>query len=89
MVAVRELRADLAAHVRRASAGQRVVVTVDGRPAAQLGPLEDHGGTPTIEALVAAGLVIPPRRADRGGPRRPVPVWAGARLDRALREVRG
>ena len=36
---VRELRANLAAAVRQAEAGQRVVITVGGRAVAQLGPL--------------------------------------------------
>ena len=89
MVAVRQLRADLAAHVRRAAAGQRVVISVGGRAAAQLGPLEDRAGSVSMEALVAAGLVLPPRRTDAAGTRAPVPVWSGTRLDRALREVRG
>ena len=40
---IRELRANLAAAVRQAEAGHRVVITVGGRPIAQLGPL-DHGG---------------------------------------------
>ncbi len=38
-VGVRELRNSVAAVVRRAAAGERLVITVDGRPAAQLGPL--------------------------------------------------
>ena len=52
---VRDLRADLAAHVRRAEAGERVIVTVDGRPAAQLAPISP-GGTPDLDDLAAAGL---------------------------------
>jgi hypothetical protein len=43
----------------------------------------------SIDDLVAAGLLIAPRRT---GPLResdPVPAWAGARLDRLLRELRG
>jgi len=90
-IGTRELRADLAAHLRRAGAGQRVVVTSGGRPLAALGPVEaDNGrGAVTLDALVAAGLLIPPRRASGGEPRQPVPVWSGIRLDRVLREVRG
>jgi prevent-host-death family protein len=88
-VGVRELRASLAAAVRRAGAGQRVVVTVDGRPTAQLGPLDDAGGLVALVDLVARGLVVPPRRTDRPRPTDPVPAFAGARLDRLLRELRG
>src|SRR4051812_40911920 len=44
---VRELRANLAAAVRQAEAGHRVIVTVGGRPVAQLGPLDHGDGEPT------------------------------------------
>ncbi len=39
--------------------------------------------------LIAAGLVVAPRRNDPHRPHAAVPIWAGARLDRALRELRG
>ena len=89
MIGIRELRADLAAAVRRAGSGQRVVVSVDGRAVAQLGPIEAEQGQTVLEDLYASGAVIGPRRLD--GPRLapPVPVWSGVRLDRALKELRG
>jgi prevent-host-death family protein len=88
MIGIRELRADLAAHVRRAGAGQRVVVSVDGRPVAQLAPLEAEGGQTVLADLYASGAVVAPRRTDPARPAPPVPVWSGGRLDRLLREVR-
>jgi prevent-host-death family protein len=88
-IGTRELRADLATMIRRAAAGQRIVVTVGGRSSAVLGPVEDSGGVTSLDALVSAGLLLPPRRADSFRPVAPVPVWSGVRLDRALREVRG
>jgi len=84
---VRALRAELAAAVRRAAAGERTVVTVNGRPQAQLGPLDDQA--PDLERLVASGAVIPPRRTSPWRPPAPVPVWSGVRIDRALVELRG
>jgi prevent-host-death family protein len=87
MIGVRELRSDLARHVRRAAAGERVVVAVGGRPAAALVPLTETAAG--IEPLVAAGALVPPRRTSAGRPRAPIPVWSGARLDRLLRELRG
>ena len=63
---IRALRADLAAAVRRAADGERIVVTVSGRPTAQLGPLDDQA--PDLDRLIAAGAVLPPRRR---GPWRP------------------
>lgn len=88
-VGVRELRADLAALVRRAGAGERIVVTVDGRPVAQLGPLGPDGGGLTLEDLAAAGLVERPSQgADRAMPP-PHQVPADVRLDRLVDQIRG
>jgi prevent-host-death family protein len=85
---IRELRANAAAAVRRAEAGQQTVITVSGRPAAQLGPLLSAAACRTLDELVAQGLLIPPRRAGRPNDET-ITVWGGLRLDRLLREVRG
>lgn len=83
---MRELRGDLAGLLRRAGSGSRIVVTAHGRPIAQLGPLDEHA--PDLDRLVASGALVPPRR--RGWrPPDPVPVYAGLRIDQALRELRG
>src|SRR4029453_1468454 len=58
-VGIRELRNNVAAVVRRAAGGERVVVTVDGVPVAQLGPLEGARAL-TIDALGGAGQVTHP-----------------------------
>ena len=88
-VGVRELRNNVAAVIRRAGSGERIVVTVDGRPVAQLGPLTPDTTGVTFDDLVAAGLVDPPARP--GPPAAPadlgVPV--DVRVDRLLDEVRG
>ena len=89
-IGIRDLRQRAAATVRRAGAGERILVTVAGRPVAQLGPVEPSGGRPpTLDDLAARGLLVPPRRHDRPEPGEPVPMWAGDRLDRLLREQRG
>lgn len=88
-IGVRELRGDLAAAIRRAGAGERIVITVDGAPVAQLGPLESSDGEPTIDDLAARGLVVRARRDDRPAPEFVMPLWAGTRLDSLVREVRG
>ena len=59
-IGVRDLRAELATHLKRAEAGDRLIVTVDGRPIAQIGPLEPEG-KPSLEDLVALGLVKRPK----------------------------
>jgi prevent-host-death family protein len=84
---IRELRANLAAVVRQAGAGQRVVVTVDGRPVAQLGPLAPTGA-PSLAELAASGLLDPPRRS-RPTPPDALDAAVDVRLDRILDEVRG
>jgi len=87
-IGIRELRASAAAVVRRAEAGQRTVVTVGGRPVAQLGPLTSAAVKRSLDELVAQGLLIAPRR--RGRPNdATITVWGTTRLDRLLREIRG
>ena len=89
-VNVRELRANLAAAVRRAESGQRVIITVAGRAVAQLGPIEPlaRERQPTIDDLAARGLVVKARRSDRPPPDVLVAMPVGTRLDRLLAEVR-
>jgi prevent-host-death family protein len=84
---VRELRINTAAAIRRAGAGERIVITVDGRPVAQLGPLEPVDEV-TLDDLAARGLLVAARRPDRPEPAFSVEAWAGIRLDRLLREIR-
>jgi prevent-host-death family protein len=86
-IGVRELRADLAAVVRRAEAGERTIVTANGRPIAQIAPLDE--AAPDIDRLVASGSLVPPRRVGPWRPPAPVEIWSGVRIDRALRELRG
>ena len=86
---IRELRGRLASLVRRAGSGERIVITIAGRPVAQLGPVEPATATVTIDDLVARGLLEPARRGDRPPPDLLVDSWTGRRLDHALREVRG
>ncbi|MEI2705675.1 MAG: type II toxin-antitoxin system prevent-host-death family antitoxin [Ilumatobacteraceae bacterium] len=89
MVAARHLRSELASFVRRAAAGERVVITVAGRPTALLGPVEAAPTEVDLATLVASGAVIPPRRTDGRVAGGTVPVWSNVRFDRLLGEVRG
>lgn len=87
---IRDLRSRLTSLVRRAGAGERIVITIAGRPVAQLGPVEPDRAQVTVDDLVARGLLEPARRGDRpADPDVRVDAWTGGRLDRALREVRG
>lgn len=85
---MRALRNRVSELLRRAEAGERVVVAIDGRPVAQLGPLAPDGA-PTLWDLAGAGLVEPPRRPDRPAAPTPRPVPVDVRVDRLLDEVRG
>ena len=87
-VGIRELRNNVAAVVRRAAAGERIVVTVDGVATAQLGPLEPTGQL-TLDDLVAAGLALPPARTDRPAPTGVEDVPVDIRAERVLDELRG
>ncbi|MEO9224062.1 MAG: type II toxin-antitoxin system prevent-host-death family antitoxin [Acidimicrobiales bacterium] len=86
---IRNLRNQTTAAVRRAGAGERIVVTVDGRPIAQLGPLEATGGPATLADLAARGLVLAPRRPDRQEPDDTIDLRTGTRLDRLTADLRG
>lgn len=87
-IGVRELRNNVAAVVRRAAGGERMVITVDGVPAAQLGPIEPTG-TPTLDDLVATGLVQPPQRLHPATEPNPLDVAVDIRIDDVLAELRG
>ena len=87
---IRQLRTHLTSLVRRAGAGERIVITIGNTPIAQLGPVEANVAQVTLDDLAARGLIDLASRGDR--PARPdvlVDSWTGGRLDRALREVRG
>lgn len=86
-VGIRELRNQVAAVVRRAAGGDEVVVTVDGRPVARLGPLVPSQRA-TLADLVAAGLVEPPGRSDRPPAPAPALVPIDLSIDDVLDEVR-
>ena len=88
-VGVRELRANVAALVRRASSGERIVVTSGGVPVAVLGPIVPGDGGVTMEDLVAAGLVVPPGRSDRPEPPEAATLPIDTRSSRVLDELRG
>ena len=84
---MRELRSNLPEAIRRASGGERTVITSAGRPVAQLAPLD--ADAPGLLRLIGAGAVIPPRRTSTWRAPPPVVVWAGTRIDQVLRELRG
>lgn len=87
-IGIRELRNNVSRIVRRAAAGERLVITVDGVPAAQLGPLNAGLGEATVEDLIAAGLVEGPRAPAPASTPRPLPAPSGRSSLDVLREHR-
>lgn len=80
----------MAAVVRRAEAGERIVVTVDGRPAAQLGPVTPlQAAELTLADLVAVGLANGPARQGRPAMARVEDVPIDVRPDTVMDELRG
>lgn len=88
-VGIRAFRTRAAALVRRAGNGERIVLTVAGRPVAQLGPLDPLDGHPTLDDLAGRGLLVRARRSDRPAPDLHLALTAGTRLDRLADQVRG
>ncbi len=87
-IGIREFRSALATYMRRAQMGERVVVTVDGAPVAQLSAVGSDFAGVTMADLVARGAVTAPRRRSDWVPGEPLVLYSGARIDRALSQVR-
>jgi len=87
-IGMREFRSGLATYIRRAQHGERVVITVDGAPVAQLSQMSGDMGQTTMADLIARGAVTPPRRRGDWIPDDPLILSSGARVDRALNQVR-
>lgn len=87
---IRQFRAQAAAVLRRAAAGERIVITVAGKPVAQLGPLEaTREAELTLDDLVARGLLARAHRSDRPAPSMQMTLPTGTRMDKLMVDVRG
>lgn len=87
-VPLRELRNNASQVVRRARAGERFVITVDGIPAAEIGPVRASERTATLEELIADGLVVGPSVRSPAAPARPLRAASGRTSAEVLRELR-
>jgi len=89
-IGIRELRERSAMFIKRAGAGEQIVITVSGEPVATLGPITANATqTITLTELVANGAVVAPRRRDKYQIPKAVTFNSGSRIDQTLREVRG
>lgn len=87
-IGVRELRNQASRVVRRARAGERLIITVDGVAAAEIGPVSASHGNLPLEELIATGAVVAPRARDSRRPAQPIPAPAGRSSTEVLGELR-
>ena len=87
-IAVRELRNQASRVVRRARAGERMLITVDGVPVAEIGPVRATGRGTSLPELIATGAVTGPRSRTIGRAPRPVPAPSGRTSSSVLRDLR-
>jgi len=89
-IGIRELRERSSTFIKRAGAGEQMIITVSGDPVATLGPITSTATqTFTLTDLVASGAVVAPRRRDKYQLPKAVTFTSGSRIDQTLREVRG
>ncbi|HTS15053.1 MAG TPA: type II toxin-antitoxin system prevent-host-death family antitoxin [Candidatus Sulfotelmatobacter sp.] len=86
-IAIRELRNQVSRVVRRARAGERLIITVDGVPAAEIGPV-GAAGTATLHELIASGAVAAARLRTPAPPAKPVPAPSGLTSEAVLAQLR-
>jgi prevent-host-death family protein len=87
-VGIRELRNETSQVVRRARAGERIIVTVDGVPAAEIGPIGAVTEARTIDDLIATGRLLPRQSTTPPRPAQPVPAPAGQSTTEILDDLR-
>lgn len=81
-VGIRDLKAQLSAYVKMASAGERVVITDRGAVVAQIVPAE---GEAALQRLIDEGVAMPPAHRVR---RTPHPRNIGAMVSDLVSEQR-
>ncbi len=87
-VAMSAFRKELAGFLRRARNGEQIIVTVDGKPCAQLGPLEPMQSV-EIEHLIASGFLTEPASTVSGNSPSTMSFPVDVSLTDLLSEIRG
>ncbi len=92
-VGIRELRNNVASVVRRAQAGERIIVTIDGHPVAQIGAIDARQPSISLADLIASGTLRSPQRSTSGSARaasiNAPDQPADTNVQQLLRQVRG
>lgn len=84
-VTIRQLRNDVSRIVRRASAGERLIITNNGVAVAEIRPLEQSPSRQAIAELIEAGRLNPPRST--APPRQAQPIeFSGRRTSEEILE---
>ena len=71
-IPVRELRNQASRVVRRARAGERLIITVNGVAAAEIGPVSAASRAASLEELIATGAVVAARVRTPPPPAKPL-----------------
>jgi prevent-host-death family protein len=87
-IPVRELRNQASRVVRRARAGERLIITVDGIAAAEIGPVSVAARAPSLQELIATGAVVGARVRTPPPPPKPLRAPSGMSSADALAELR-
>jgi prevent-host-death family protein len=87
-IALRELRNQASRVVRRARAGERLIITVDGVPAAEIGPVREAERATSLDELIATGAVVVARTRTPPPPPKPARVPSGRSSSDVLAELR-
>jgi prevent-host-death family protein len=87
-IALRELRNQASRVVRRARAGERLIITVDGVPMAEIGPVRAAERATSLDELIATGSVVAPRLLTPPRPAKPVRAPSGRSSSDVLAELR-
>jgi len=87
-IPVRELRNQASQVVRRARAGERMLITVDGVPVAEIGPVRATERGTSLPELIVTGAVAGPRSRTAPRPPRPLPAPSGRSSSSILHELR-
>ena len=87
-IPVRELRNQASRVVRRARAGERLIITVDGIAAAEIGPVSMAAQAPSLQELIATGAVMAARVRTPAPLRKPLRAPSGMSSADALAQLR-
>jgi len=87
-IAIRELRNQASRVVRRARAGERLIITVDGVPAAEIGPVSSAERAKSLAELITTGAIVAARVRTAPRPPRPVRAPSGQQSTDVLLQLR-